>query len=131
MTNEQTLQNLMEKRDRLKQEMMQIEEMRQGTLSESYRKCGKTTCHCAQEGDPGHGPFYVLTRKNEFQKTVGRAIPALFVEIAKDQIKEYHHFKELSKELLNVSEQICDLKLRKPEGSDESVKKNTRKRPGS
>lgn len=128
MSTEQTLQDLTEKRDRLKQEMMQIEEMRQGSLSESYRKCGKCTCHCAREGDPGHGPFYVLTRKDDSQKTVGKAIPVRFVEIAKDQIKEYHHFRELSKALLKISEQICDFKFRSFGQSSEAVKKNARKR---
>ncbi|MHB1564500.1 MAG: DUF6788 family protein [Leptospirillum sp.] len=130
MPMEKTLQDLVQKRDRLKQALIQIEEMRQGSLSESYRKCGKPTCHCAWEGDPGHGPFYVLTRKDASQKTVGRAIPIRFVEVTREQIKEYHRFKELSKELLEVNEQICDLKLKNSdEPSSESVKKNTRNRP--
>ena len=134
MPMDQTLQDLGQKRDRLKQALMEIEEMRQGSLSESYRKCGKPTCHCAREGDPGHGPFYVLTRKDASQKTVGRAIPLRFVDVTQEQIKEYHRFKELSKELLEVNEQICDLKLQESrEGSSDAVKKNARNRlrPGS
>ena len=68
----------------------------------------------------------MLTRKDASQKTVGQAIPVRFVDVTREQIKEYHRFKELSKELLEVNEQVCDLKLKNPdESSSESVKKNT------
>lgn len=30
---------------------------------ERYRKCGKPGCHCAREGDRGHGPNLALTAK--------------------------------------------------------------------
>lgn len=28
-----------------------------GTLVEEYVTCGDPTCHCAEEGDKGHGPY--------------------------------------------------------------------------
>ena len=105
--------------------------MRLGTLSESYRKCGKPTCHCAREGDPKHGPFYLLYRRGKEQKAIGHAIPSQYIEITQEQVAECHRFRELCREYMEVNEQICDLKLRNPGLSDESVKKNTRKQPGS
>jgi len=28
-----------------------------------YVRCGKPNCHCAQPGDPGHGPYFYLRYK--------------------------------------------------------------------
>lgn len=39
-----------------------IEGFRPGSLVARYRKCGKPTCHCTRESDPGHGPSWPLTR---------------------------------------------------------------------
>ncbi len=39
-----------------------VGELRPGALVGRYRPCGKPTCHCAQPGDPGHGPCWSLTR---------------------------------------------------------------------
>jgi len=126
-----TLHDLELTRERLKEQIAQIGDMRLGTLSESYRKCGKPTCHCAREGDPKHGPFYLLYRRGKEQKAIGRSIPPKYIEITQEQVAECHRFRELCQEYMEVNEQICDIKLRNPGLSDESVKKNTRKQPGS
>ena len=47
---------LMEQRKAMLAALAGIGEFRPGTLQARYRKCGKATCHCAREGDPGHGP---------------------------------------------------------------------------
>ena len=126
-----TLHELEITRERLKEQIGQIGDMRLGTLSESYRKCGKPTCHCAREGDLKHGPFYLLYRRGKDQRAIGNAIPAKYVEKTRGQVEECHRFRELCREYLEINEQICDLKLRNPEGSDEAVKKNTRRQPRS
>jgi hypothetical protein len=125
-----TLVELEKERERLRQEISLLPDMRQGSLTAVYRRCGKPTCHCAQEEDPGHGPLFLLTRSVN-KKTVARNIPSQEVETVRAQVAVFHHYQELSRELVNVSGQICDIKLRNPGLSDESVKKNTRKQPGS
>ena len=87
-----------------------IGEFRPGALQSRYRKCGKPTCHCARDGDPGHGPKWVLTR------TVGGkrrnfSIPDEAVETTREQIAEYHRFQALTRELVEVSEQLCGARL--------------------
>ena len=87
-----------------------IGEFRPGTLQSRYRQCGKPTCHCAREGDPGHGPKWVLTR------TVGGkrrnfSIPDEAVEATREQVAEYHRFRALTRELIEVSEQLCGARL--------------------
>ena len=87
-----------------------IGEFRPGALQSRYRKCGKPTCHCAREGDPGHGPKWVLTR------TVGGkrrnfSIPDEAVEATREQVAEFHRFRALVQELVEVSEQLCGAQL--------------------
>jgi hypothetical protein len=51
-------------------------------------------------------------------KTVTRIIPAgSAVEQTRQQLEEYHRFRQVVKQLIAVSEQICDWQLRhaKPE----------------
>lgn len=87
-----------------------IGEFRPGALQSRYRQCGKPTCHCAHEDDPGHGPKWVLTR------TVGGkrrnfSIPDDAVEATREQVAEYHRFQALVRELVEVSEQLCGAQL--------------------
>ena len=125
-----SLPRLLIERERLQREISSLPDLRQGSLATAYRRCGKPTCHCAREEDPGHGPVYLLTR-SVHKKTVTRNIPPDKLETVKEQLTTFHRYQELSRELVNVSGQICDLKLRNPENSDEAVKKNTRRQPRS
>ena len=121
-----TLHELEIVRERLKEQITQIGDLRLGTLSESYRKCGKPTCHCAREGDPKHGPFYLLYRRGKGQKAIGHAIPGKYVEKTREQVAECHRFRELCREYMEVSEQIGDLKMKaQGEALSEPVKKNS------
>ncbi len=106
---------LWEKRDQLKASLAQVNDLRRGTLIARFRKCGKPNCHCAQKGSPGHGPSFSLTHAVD-GKTVTQVIPkGPAVERTKTQIAEYRRFRNLVRELITVSEQICDAQLRDAE----------------
>lgn len=47
-------------RERLLGRLPDLREILRGSLVTRYRRCGGKTCHCAMEGDPGHGPAYYL-----------------------------------------------------------------------
>lgn len=81
-----------------------IGELRPGALVSRYRAWGKPTCHCAQPGDPGHGPCWSLTRVVA-GKTVTKVIPAAAVERTQRQIAEHRRFRDLVRELVEVGEQ--------------------------
>ncbi len=98
------------RRDHLKRQLAEIGDMRPGSLTGRYRKCGKPTCHCAQSGDRGHGPSWSLTRSVK-GKTVTRIIPAVAVERTQGQLAEYQRFRALSRALVEVSVQLCDAQL--------------------
>jgi hypothetical protein len=107
MSNMQDVKSLEMKRDKLRKELATIGDLRPGSLIARYRKCGKANCHCAREGDPGHGPSWSLTHKVR-GKTVTKIIPEHAVSKTQEQIAEYHRLRRLVAELIEVSERICD-----------------------
>jgi len=130
MSHPLQLEVLQVKRDQLKARLVEIGDMRPGSLVERFRKCGKPTCHCAQEDAAGHGPCYSLTHAVD-GKTVTRIIPkGLAVEHTRQQIAEYHRFRDLVRELITVSEQICDAQIPSANApGPAAVKKNFARRP--
>ena len=111
MSHPSQLGVLQVKREQLKARLTEIGDMRPGSLVERFGKCGKPTCHCAQKDAPGHGPCYSLTHAVE-GKTVTRVIPkGVAVEHTRQQIADYHRFRELVRELITVSTQICDVQM--------------------
>ena len=123
------LRTLREKRDQLTASLAGLGDLRPGFLTARFRKCGKPNCHCAQQDSPGHGPSYSLTHRVG-GKTLTQVIPrGPAVERAKEQIAEYRRFRNLVRELIAVSEQICSAQLREPQTS-EAKKKPLRRSVG-
>ena len=87
-----------------------VEELRPGALVNRYRRCGKPTCHCAQPADPGHGPYWSLTRVVG-GKTVTKVIPAAAVDRTQRQIAEHRRFRDMVRELVEVGEHLCEARL--------------------
>ena len=63
---------LRDRRARLRTDLAQVGDLRPGSLVERYRRCGKSTCHCAHKGATGHGPSWSLTREMTHPRLNGR-----------------------------------------------------------
>ena len=98
------------RRDEIFRELASLGELRPGSLFERYRRCGKPGCHCANEGDPGHGPNWVLTARVG-GKSRTHAIPAEAVEQTRAQIAEYKRLRTLTAELVEVSDGLRQTRL--------------------
>lgn len=131
-THPDKLHVLARRRDELRARLAQVGDMRPGSLTERYRRCGKAGCHCASKGSDGHGPSWSLTREVK-GKTVTRIIPPQAVARTREQIAEYRRFRGLVRELVETSEQLCDAKLEVPEAAsaEEAAKKGGSKRPST
>lgn len=106
------VEELSRRRIELLEQISQIKDMRSGTLLPRFRKCGKPNCHCAKDGSPGHGPSWSLT-KDINGKTKTKIIPkGVAVEKTKVHIAEFRKYRELNLELIEVSEKLCDTKLK-------------------
>lgn len=118
-----SVEALLERRQSIQSRIASLGDLRPGSLVGRYRKCGKPSCHCAQPGDPGHGPSWSLTHAVA-GKTVTRVIPPAARAQTEAQIEEYRRFRALSKELVEVSEAICEARLAEADATAEAVKKN-------
>jgi hypothetical protein len=106
----QTLQALESERAELLAQLAQTGDMRRGSISEAYRRCGKAGCHCGGPRDPGHGPFFAFTRKvgGKTETLQLRAGPQLTK--LQREVESYRVFRALSERLLAVNEAICKLR---------------------
>jgi hypothetical protein len=77
-----------------------------GSLALSYRRCGKPTCHCAQ--DQGH-PIWSLTFMVDGKKRVER-IPHEWVEQIRPLVEQGRHCKDAVAEILAANAQLLALK---------------------
>jgi len=123
------VQQLEQQRDDLRKQIASIKDMRRGTLRERFRRCGKPNCRCAKPGDPGHGPVWSLTWAVE-GKTHTKVIPdGPAVKQTQKQIAEFRRFRDLTRQLLRVSEQLCDARLREAQAeAGATAKKGASKR---
>ncbi len=53
------LETLESRRMKLYQHLQTVGDFRPGTISVSYRRCGKANCACVRPDHPGHGPQYL------------------------------------------------------------------------
>jgi len=94
-------------RDSIQQRISQLGDMRAGSITTTGGRCGNSRCHCHQKDDPGHGPFYRLTRKINGKTVTETFATSAALRKAQNEIDEFHHFRELSRELVEINEKIC------------------------
>ena len=91
----------------IQQQISRLGDMRAGSVTTTGGRCGNPRCHCHEKDDPGHGPFYRLTRKVDGKTVTETFSTPAALRKAQNEIAEYHRFRELSSNLLEVNEKIC------------------------
>jgi hypothetical protein len=122
-----SLTDLEGRRAAVQSQLAQLGDLRSGSITGTGGCCGNPNCHCHHPGDAGHGPYYRLTRKVE-GKTVTETFssPAALAK-AQREVAEYHRFRELGSELLDVNERICSLRpVDEPPWSAQEKKRSKR-----
>lgn len=125
------LATLEARRQRLYQALAALGDLRRGTISVNYRKCGKPTCGCARSDHPGHGPQYLwnATIAGKSRARNLRLGPEL--EKVGHEVETYRAFVRLCTELVALNEQICELRPVRAVGDArerEQLEKKLRKR---
>jgi hypothetical protein len=82
-----------------------------GSLSLSHLRCGKPTCHCAD--DRGH-PVWSLTFMVQGKKKV-QYIPKDWVEEVRRRVQSGREFQDAVREVLAANAQLLMLERKKPE----------------
>ena len=97
------------------------------TVTATGGRCGNPGCHCHRPQDPGHGPNFRLTYK-ENGKTVTEsfASPAARRKTERE-IEEYRRWQQLSREFVGVNARLCRLRpAEEPERTAEKKKRQKR-----
>jgi hypothetical protein len=102
-------------------------DMRSGSITPTGGRCGNPKCHCHRGGDAGHGPYYRLTRKVDGKSTTVTFSDPGSLAKAQREVAEFHYFRELSQQLLEVNERICGLRpVEEASLSSQKKKRSTR-----
>ena len=104
------LAELERRRAELYAELGLVGDFRQGSLNESFRKCGKPNCACAAPDHPGHGPQWNLTRKTEGRTRTVHLRPGPELEKARREVAEHERFRDLVGRVTEVNEAICSVR---------------------
>lgn len=93
------LQQIEERIEEIKKELYQIGEMRPGTLSKQYKDPAKKK-----------GEYYQLSFTHKM-KSRTEYIRPVFVKGTKEQVKNYKKFKKLLEGWIDLSIELCRLKM--------------------
>jgi hypothetical protein len=103
----ESLATLEQQRTRILTQILELGDFRCGSITAINGRCGKPNCHCHQPNQPGHGPNFRLTRKLK-GKTVSESFSsAAELRKAQREVDAFHRFRQLSQQLLEVNEKIC------------------------
>ena len=123
-----SLTDLQARRAQLFADLAQSDDFRRGTLTATYRRCGKANCVCAQPDHPGHGPRHLLTR-SESGKTVARQVaPGPELDKVTREVANYQRFRALVGQVTGVNDAICDARPLSPLADDAAPPPEAEKR---
>jgi hypothetical protein len=106
MTGE-PLDDLEQRRAELYAQLAGTGDFRPGSVNETWRRCGKPNCACAQPGHPGHGPRYLWTRSAD-GRTRTRQVAAAELDKVRGEVAAYKRFVAVSEQIVQVNEAICE-----------------------
>lgn len=94
-----------------KHKLAAVGELRPGTLSEQYNVCGTAGCRCKADPPQKHGPYQQLswTRK---RKSRTRFVRPSQLATVQEQLKNYERLQSLLDQWIELSIELCDLKLK-------------------
>jgi hypothetical protein len=128
---EEPLDELERRRERLYEQLAGTGDFRPGSVNETWRRCGKPNCACAQPGHPGHGPRYLWTRSAGGQ-TRSRQLGAAELDKVRREIANYKQFVAVTEQIVEVNEAICEARPVRPAAAgDDSLSPPGGERGGS
>ena len=75
-----------------------------GTLSETYRTCGRVGCHC-QRGGPKHGPHLNISYRGEKGKTTGYYVPQGAEKATREGVAAWQKLQACLRELAELNKE--------------------------
>jgi hypothetical protein len=123
-----SLATLEQQRFSILTQILELGDLRSGSITAIHGRCGKPNCHCHQPGQPGHGPNFRLTRKIDGKTVSENFSSAVELRKAQREVEAFHRFRQLSQELLEVNEKICRAR---PVADTTTPQEKKRRKPSS
>ena len=76
-----------------------------GTLSETYRTCGRPGCHCHRRGGRKHGPHLTVSYRGEHGKTTGYYVPKGAEVATRQGVAAWQHLQRSLRELADLNKE--------------------------
>ena len=111
-------------RTKLLRQLAESGDLRRGSITEVFRRCGKDNCACAGAAHPGHGPFYAYTTKVNGKTKTLQLRPGVRLSKLEQEVAEYKKFRATSERVIGVNEQICDARAL-PEADPQEKKRRS------
>jgi Family of unknown function (DUF6788) len=106
---------------KVKQKLADLGDLRPGSLSEQYNTCGTAGCRCKQDPAKRHGPYHQLSFNRKGRSST-RFVQKTSVAVVKRQLKNYARLRELVDEWIDLSTELCVLKLDQDKAAREAKK---------
>jgi hypothetical protein len=88
--------------ERIKQQLLEVGFICEGSLVERWMPCGKPNCRCADDPEQRHGPYWQLSWK-EGGKTVSRRLSPEHAALYREWITNRRRLDALVKQLHEIS----------------------------
>lgn len=88
-----------------------------GTLSESYRTCGRPNCRC-HDGGPKHGPHFQISYRGDEGKTSGYYVPKAAEPAIRRGVDAWNQLQSLLRELATLTKDEILEQARESEDHD-------------
>ncbi len=75
-----------------------------GTLSETYRTCGQSGCHCHGPG-PKHGPHLHVSYRGQQGKTTGYYVPKAAEQATRQGVAAWQELQQCLRKLAELNQQ--------------------------
>ena len=94
----------------IKEQLAGITDLHPGSLSEQYNVCGNPSCRCKADPPRKHGPYYQIsfTRKGGSRT---KFVKKRQVAAVRKQLKNYIRLRSLVERWVDLSIQLCELRL--------------------
>jgi hypothetical protein len=96
--------------ERIKKELVELGDLRPGSLSKQYNVCGKPGCRCKASPPEKHGPYYQVsyTRKG---RSSSKFVRGEQVARVKQQLKNYAKMRSLVDRWIEAGAELSNLCL--------------------
>ena len=96
--------------DKIKRDLVQLESLRFGSLSQQYNVCSTPGCRCKASPLDKHGPYYQISYTRRGKSSTRSVKPGDLVEVKK-QIRNYARLRDLVERWVDLATELSELQL--------------------